>query len=118
MPRPPKWNSPTDSVRLPKHAIPAAMALAKQLDNAAAARRLVSNVQNPPGPYLVTMEDGSRTESYLIDSDPETPPETWAQADRLVDQLVTQHDYATLLYIVGRMAQAWGTPVELGGADV
>jgi hypothetical protein len=100
-------------VRLPKHAIPAALALAKQLDNAAAARRLVNNVQNSPGPYLVTMEDGSRTESYLIDPDPDTPPETWAEADRIVDQLVAEHDYETLLYLVGRMAQAWGKPVDL-----
>lgn len=115
MSRPPKWNSPTDSVRLPKHAIPAAMALARQLDSAAATRRLVDNVQNPPGPYLVTMEDGAKTESYLIDPDPDTSPETWAEADRLVEQLVAEHGYKNLLYIIGRMAQAWGVPVELGG---
>lgn len=115
MGRPSNWNSPTDSVRLPKHAIPAAMALARQLDNAAATRRLVDNVQNPPGPYLVTMEDGAKTESYLIDPDPDTPPEAWAEADRLVEQLVAEHGYKNLLYIIGRMAQEWGKPVELGG---
>lgn len=113
MGRPSNWNSPTDSVRLPKHAIPAALALAKQLDNAEATRRLLDNVQNSPGPYLVTLEDGAKTESYLID--PDTPPEVWAEADRLVEQLVAEHGYKNLLYIIGRMAQAWGKPVDLGG---
>jgi len=113
MGRPSNWNSPTDSVRLPKHAIPAALALAKQLDNAAATRRLVDNVQNPPGPYLVTLEDGAHTERYLIDPDPDTPPETWAEADRLVEQLVAEHGYKNLLYIITRMAQEWGEPVDV-----
>lgn len=112
MGRPSNWNSPTDSVRLPKHAIPAAMALAKQLDSLAATRRLLSNVQNPPGPYLVTLEDGAHTERYLIDPDPETPPETWAEAERLVDELIAQHGYKHLLYLIGRMAQAWGVEVD------
>jgi hypothetical protein len=40
MPRPPKWNSPTTSVRLPEHTIAACLELAKALGMAMDALRL------------------------------------------------------------------------------
>lgn len=56
MGRNPKWNSPTDSVRLPTHAIPACLALARQLDDPKPVGDVKNNVQNPSAPYLLTSE--------------------------------------------------------------
>lgn len=47
MGRPSNWNSPTTSVRLPIHALPAVLALAKQLDDPKPVETVESNVQNP-----------------------------------------------------------------------
>jgi hypothetical protein len=73
MPRPAKWNAPTESIRLPSHAIAACVRLARALDEplpAPEADPLVgeylSFVQNLQ-PSLVTIQDGAELRRYRVE---------------------------------------------------
>lgn len=74
MPRPSNWHSPTTAIRIPAHAVPLALALAKKLDTPE------SSVQNP---YLITVGE----DRYFL-SPPELSPKESAEMDQQVDQVV------------------------------
>lgn len=92
MPRPPKWNAPTESVRLPKHAIAACVDLAKALDAPLPVRQddprfaeyedFVRNLKT----YLVTLDE----RRYLVRCDQPPTFEEWKLLERLEDRLLKQ----------------------------
>lgn len=112
MGRPSRWNSPTDSVRLPKHAIPACMALARQLDEAKPVGDVKNNVQNPTGPYLLTSDSPKGTFQYTVNPPPDIPAEVWAEADRLIDEVCGQMDQKEHWLMLGRLVEEWGQKVD------
>lgn len=116
MGRPSLWNSPTDSVRLPKHAIPAAVALARQLD-APTAETVKSNVQNPTAPallppYLLASSSAKGTYHYLVNTPIDIPAETWAAADRLLDEVCQGLSEKERCLLLGRLVEEWGVLVD------
>lgn len=112
MPRPSNWNSPTAAIRVPAHAVGAVLALAKQLDDHIPSS-FVQNPDNPSGgPYMVTLEDRHRLERYLINPPSDIPSEVWEEADRLIDEKFSHLSEQEQLYVVTRLAQEWGTPVD------
>lgn len=96
MPRPAKWNSPSEAVRLPKHAIDACLKLAAALDApppqtasdpAIAAQfqgyqRFVQNCQ----PTMVSIADGLDERQYLIAPQP-VSFEEYQQLERAIASL-------------------------------
>lgn len=83
MPRPAKWNSPTESVRLPRHAITACLELAKALDQPlpeqcnepefAAYESFVRNLK----PHLVNLTDRHGVKRYIVRCDQPPTFEEW-----------------------------------------
>jgi hypothetical protein len=112
MGRPSNWNSPTDSVRLPKHAIPACMALARQLDDVKPVGDVKNNVQNPTGPYLVTWEVNGQATHYLVDPPADIPTDVWVEADRLLDEVCGPMSQKERWLMLGRMVEEWGKKVD------
>lgn len=102
MGRPSNWKSPTAAIRVPTHAVGAVLALAKQLDNQPS-----SFVQNP-GPYLVTVNEAQ----YLVTAPADCPPEIWAEADRLIDELIAPLAEKDQLYMLARLTEELGRPIN------
>ena len=129
MARPPKWHSPTDSVRLPSHLIPRLTALAQILDqpfsstDAEAAdsstfQEYCSFVQNLT-PTLCTIASGSEPKRYLIDPEPITFDEfkylQQLEADLLAAmeaQGLTKREDRLLVF--AQLVEAWGIPFKDG----
>jgi len=83
MPRPPKWNSPTESVRLPSHAIEACINLARAMDQPLPAEttdpefaEYMDFVRNLK-PHLVNLTDRHGVRRYLIRCDQPPTFEEW-----------------------------------------
>lgn len=102
MPRPPKWNSLTESVRLPAHAIEACLALAKALDtplpettsDPALVRQFAdytSFVQNCAKPKLVTIQKGPVPRLYVLQSEV-ISFEEYQQVEVALNKLLTLMD--------------------------
>jgi hypothetical protein len=113
MGRPSNWNSPTDSVRLPKHAIAACLALARQLDDSKPVGDVKNNVQNPTGPYLLTSESTKGTYTYTVNPPPDIPAEVWATADRLLDEVCGPLSQKEHWLLLGRLVEEWGQKVDV-----
>jgi hypothetical protein len=96
MPRPPKWNAPTQSVRLPKHAIAACVDLAKALDaplpvsqddpQFAAYEDFVRNLKT----YLVNLDSAGNSRRYLVRCDQPPTFEEWKFLECLEEKLLRQ----------------------------
>lgn len=112
MARPSNWNSPTTSVRLPKHAVPAALSLARQLDAPKPTGDVKNNVQNPSAPYLVTSESAKGTYRYVVNPPPDIPAEVWAEADRLLDEVCKGLSQKERWLMLGRLVEEWCTPTN------
>jgi hypothetical protein len=110
MPRPSSWNSPTTAIRVPAHAVDALLALARQLDQA----DNVQNLEDAPAPYLFACETYDQgTQRYLICPPADASEETWAEADRLVDELFKQFpDEDDRLLLLANFAKLWGKPLK------
>lgn len=129
MPRPAKWNSPSEAVRLPKHAIDACLKLAAALDapppqtesDPALAeqfqgyQRFVQNCQ----PTMVTIQDGLDERQYLIQPSP-CSFEEYRQIEMAIEQLqarmkaerFNEHDR---MYLFSKMVEQVCKPVKGGG---
>lgn len=108
MGRPSKWNSETESVRLPKHAIEQCLKLAQMLDQANEGG-FVQNLE----PSLVTVDD----EKFLIQPEPLTQAEL-KQVDRMYEDLMEKMKAAGLnkrehrMIVFSELVKAWGTPLK------
>lgn len=104
MGRPSKWNSETESIRLPKHAIEQCLKLAQMLDE----HQGKSFVQNLD-PVLVTVDD----ERFLIQPEPLTLGEL-AEVDRMYEDLMAKLKAAGLnkrehrMIVFSELVKAWG----------
>lgn len=105
MGRPSKWNSETESVRLPKHAIEQCLKLAQMLDQANEGG-FVQNLE----PALVTVDD----EKFLIQPEPLTQAEL-KQVESMYQQLMTElksrglTGHQDLCVVFSELVKAWGT---------
>ncbi|MBD2107407.1 hypothetical protein [Nodosilinea sp. FACHB-13] len=112
MPRPPKWNNPTDSVRLPKHAIPACMALARQLDGSKPVEDVKNNVQNLLGPSMLTSESRDGTYRLFLKPPPELPPNVEASIEEYCDRVFDGLTETDWVYLLTRLVEEWGVKVD------
>jgi len=108
MARPPKWNSPTEAIRVPAHAVDAVMALAKQLDG--------SYVNDPSPDKTVLVTWGN--ESYLINDPGNLSPEQNQAIDQAVDEFwhiasESGLDHDDVLYIIGELSSQCGRPINV-----
>lgn len=95
--RPSPWNSPTELVRLPSHAIPQCVQLAKRLDQSQP-----DDFVQKRGRLLISVGEGSDDRSYLLDP-PTLPPGRQALIDEVVDQFIsgmTEKDLAFALALL------------------
>lgn len=105
MGRPSKWNGPTESVRLPAHAIEQCLKLAQMLDQANEGG-FVQNLE----PALVTVDD----EKFLIQPEPLTQADL-EQVDELYQQLMSEMKargmtrHQDLCVVFSELVKAWGT---------
>lgn len=112
MPRPPKWNSPTDSVRLPKHAIPAAVALARQLDATKPLLDVKNNVQNPPAPYLLTSDGPTGTYRLFLNPPRDLSPLMEHAIGEYCDQVLDELSERDRLLLIARLVEEMGVQVD------
>lgn len=128
MPRPPKWHSPTDSVRLPSHLIPRLTEIARLLDqpipsstedaDTSAFQEYCGFVQNLT-PKLCTIYSGSEPKRYLIDPEPITFDE-FKHLQQLETDLLAAMEAQGLtrredrLLVFAQLVEAWGIPFKDG----
>jgi hypothetical protein len=112
MGRPSNWNSPTDSVRLPKHAIAACLALARQLDDAKPVEDVKNNVQNPPGPYLLTTDGPQGSYRLFLDPPTDISPLMEHAIGEYCDQLLDELSERDQLLVVARLVEELGEKVD------
>ena len=112
MGRPSNWNSPTDSVRLPKHAIPACLALARQLDEAKPVGDVKNNVQNPPGPYLLTTDSPQGSYRLFLDPPRDLSPLMEHAIGEYCDQVLDELSERDQLLLVARLVEELGEKVD------
>lgn len=112
MGRPSLWNSPTDSVRLPKHAIAACLALARQLDNPKPVGHVENNVQNPTGPYLLTSDSPQGTYCLVLNPPSELSPLMEHAIGEYCDQVLDELSERDQLLLVARLVEEWGQKVD------
>lgn len=129
MARPPKWNSPTDSVRLPAHLIPRLVELAKILDQPIpesrpepAFQEYCDFVQNLNPLMVTTTASKGREERYLIDSTPITFEE-FKLLQQIEADLYTKMDEQGLskgdrLYVFSHLVEQWATPVKSNRGEI
>ncbi|HSP30458.1 MAG TPA: hypothetical protein VLO13_00330 [Halomonas sp.] len=117
MGRPSNWNSPTDSVRLPKHAIAACLALARQLDDPKPVEHVKNNVQNPTAQtqplQMLTSESHTGTYRLFLAPPRELPPWIDAEVDRCCDQLFAGLDETERAYLLSRLIEKMGEKVDV-----
>lgn len=93
MARPSKWNSSTESVRLPKHAIEACIALARAMD-----QPLPAEATDPEfaeymafvrglKPYLVNLTDKHGVRRYMIRCDQPPSFEEWKRLGQIEQKI-------------------------------
>ncbi len=128
MSRPPKWHSPTDSVRLPSHLIPRLTEIARLLDqpipsstedaDSSAFQEYCSFVQNLT-PKLCTIASGSGPKRYLIDPEPITFDE-FKQLQQIEANLLAAMEAQGVtrredrLLVFAQLVEACGVPFEDG----
>lgn len=112
MGRNPKWNSPTDSVRLPKHAISACLALARQLDDPKPVGDVKNNVQNPTDPYLLTSEGQGGTYRLLLDPPRYLPPPVATAIEEYCDRVFASLTDSEQVFLLARLVDELGVKVE------
>lgn len=111
MGRPSKWNSPTESVRLPSHVVPLALALAKQLDQPPPAKD-DGFVQNKHGPYMVAIETVAEIERYIIEP-PDVSQEVWEQAEQAVNELCSDLSFEERMWLLADLTKRCCRKVKL-----
>jgi hypothetical protein len=110
MARPKSWNSPTAAVRIPAHAVPAVIALARQLDTEPPSEGFV---QNPNPPSLITIGQGSTETRYLLQPPADISPEDSALVDELVNQFFeTFPDHRDRLVAYCRSVEKCLSPIK------
>lgn len=113
MGRPSNWNSPTDSVRLPKHAIAACMALARQLDDPIPLEDVKNNVQNSLGPSLLTSQSSNGTYRLFLKPPPMLTPDEEASIEEYCDRLFDGFTQTDWVYLLTRLVEDWGVKVDV-----
>lgn len=112
MGRPSNWNSPTDSVRLPKHAIAACMALARQLDDPIPLEDVKNNVQNSLCPSLLTSQSKQGTYRLVLDPPRPLPPQVEASIDEYCDRVFSSLTETERIFLLTRMVEELGVKVD------
>ncbi|MGB5972692.1 MAG: hypothetical protein WBG38_05210 [Nodosilinea sp.] len=112
MGRPSNWNSPTTSVRLPIHALPAVLALAKQLDDPKPVGDVKNNVQNPTGPYLLTSECQGNTYRLFLNPPRDLSPLMEHAIGEYCDQVLDELSERDRLLLLARLVEEMGVQVD------
>lgn len=105
--RPSKWNSPTKSIRVPGHLVDQLLAIARQLDKPTSP----SFVRNS-GPYMVTLEDGTKTNRYIVNSPPDLTPSQWAEVEELVEKISNGLTQKELTLLLMSLLEEWGEDLQ------
>ena len=106
MPRPPRWNSPTEAIRVPAHAVEKILELARLLDGQ-------SFVQNSTtDPLMVTVDE----KPYYFPPQSITAEES-EMLNRLVEKLLAESDRLGIkerdrIVLIGEIAKRVGDPLQ------
>lgn len=130
MPRPPKWNHPTEAVRLPQPAIEACLKLAAAIDRIESIEappdeqfaRYGRFVQNLSQPKLLAIQDGSQQQRYLIQAEPPSF-EDFKLIEQVIERLEErmnqeQFDEDDRLLLLSKLVEQVFEPMKGGDRDV